>query len=290
MNDPGAHLLAAGAAFLISLVSATAGVTGAFLLVPFQVSVLGLGSPSVSATNHLYNVVAAPGGILGYREQRRMVWSVAAMLILGTVPGIFGGIFLRVRCLQDPAAFRPFVGGVLFALGLLLFVRTRSTRTGPAPSGATQTDVTAVETGWLHIRYRFGGEPYSVAVPPLVLFSLLIGTVGGAYGIGGGVFTSAYLIGVCRLPVHSTAGATLLATFVASCVGALGFAAVSWTGTGNGAPAAPLWSLGLVMGIGGLAGGYLGARLQRRLPSRMIAVVLAVFLLLLGVAYLARSL
>lgn len=292
MPTPGleTHLLAAVAAFVISLICATAGVTGAFLLVPFQVSVLGLGSPSVSATNHLYNVVAAPGGVIRYREERRVVGSVAAVLVLGTVPGIFGGIFLRVRYLQDSAVFRPFVGGVLLVLGLLLLTRARSTRKGPAHSGARQTDVTAVETGWLRIRYRFGGEPYSVAVPPLVLFSLLIGTIGGAYGIGGGVFTSAYLIGICRLPVHSTAGATLLATFVASCAGALGFAVVSWTGAGSGAQAAPIWSLGLVMGIGGLAGGYLGARLQRHLPSMTIAGFLAVFLLLLGVAYLAGSL
>jgi uncharacterized membrane protein YfcA len=282
------HLLAAVAAFLISLISATAGVTGAFLLVPFQVSVLGLGSPSVSATNHLYNVIAAPGGVIGYGEQRRMVWSLAGVLVLGTLPGIFAGILIRVRYLQDIASFRQFAGGVLFVLGLLLLVRAGGMRKHGGRGVAAESQVASVETGWRRIRYRFDGEPCSVAVPPLILFSLLIGTIGGAYGVGGGVFTSAYLIGVCRLPVHSTAGATLLATFVASCVGVLGFATVSWTGAESGAPTAPVWSLGLAMGIGGLVGGYLGARLQRLLPSRWIAVVLAVFLLLLGLTYLAR--
>jgi uncharacterized membrane protein YfcA len=292
MPTPGleTQLLVAASAFIISLISATAGVTGAFLLVPFQVSILGLGSPSVSATNHLYNVVAAPGGVLGYREQRRMVWSLAAVLVLGTVPGILGGILLRVRYLQDPASFRPFAGGVLFVLGLLLLVRTGGSRTGSAQCSVGEADVTSVETGWLRIRYRFDGEPYSVAVPPLFLFCLLIGTIGGAYGVGGGVFTSAYLIGVCRLPVHSTAGATLLATFVASCAGVLGFATLSWEGVGIVSSSSPIWSLGLLMGFGGLAGGYLGSRLQRRLASPLIAVVLAVFLLLLGGAYLIRPL
>jgi uncharacterized membrane protein YfcA len=197
---------------------------------------------------------------------------------------------IRVRYLQDPASFRPFAGGVLFVLGLLLLIRSRSRRRGSAQVGVAGGDVTSVETGWLRLRYRFGGEPYSVAVPPLILFSLLIGTIGGAYGIGGGVFTSAYLIGVCRLPVHSTAGATLLATFVASCVGALGFAVVSWTGAGNGSPVEPIWSLGLVMGVGGLAGGYLGARLQRHLRSSVVALGLAMVLLVLGVVYLTRPL
>lgn len=50
------------AAFFISLLTTPAGVSGAFLLLPFQVSVLGFTSPAVSPTNLIYNVVATPGG------------------------------------------------------------------------------------------------------------------------------------------------------------------------------------------------------------------------------------
>ncbi len=48
--------------FLVAILTAAAGVSGAFLLLPFQVSVLGFVSPSVSATNLVYNVIATPGG------------------------------------------------------------------------------------------------------------------------------------------------------------------------------------------------------------------------------------
>jgi uncharacterized membrane protein YfcA len=284
------HLLAVLAAFLVSLLSSTAGVTGAFLLVPFQVSVLGLGSPSVSATNHFYNVVAAPGGFSGYRRQRRMLWPVAVVLVAGTVPGILLGIALRVKYLPADSAFRPFAGIVLGLLGLLLLVRALGSRRRNVQEGNASAALAVIETGWNRIRYRFGSETHSVAVPPLCLFSLLIGTVGGAYGVGGGVFTSAYLIGVCGSPVYATAGATLLATFVASCVGALGFAVVGWSGAGAEVAVSPLWSLGLAMGIGGLAGGYLGARVQRFLPSPLITLLLAAFVLLLGSFYIVRSL
>ena len=118
--DLGMHLLGAAAAFVISLVSATAGLTGAFLLVPFQVSVLGLGAPSVSGTNHFYNVVAAPGGFSEYRRQGRLLWPVALVMVAGTAPGVLAGVALRVRLLPDPSAFRQFAGGVLAVLGLLL--------------------------------------------------------------------------------------------------------------------------------------------------------------------------
>ena len=43
-------------AFVISFFTSMAGISGAFLLLPFQVSLLGFTSPSVSATNFLYNI------------------------------------------------------------------------------------------------------------------------------------------------------------------------------------------------------------------------------------------
>ncbi len=60
-------------AFVISFFSSMAGITGAFLILPFQMSVLGFTTPSVSATNFLYNVVGTPGGIMRYMREGRMV-------------------------------------------------------------------------------------------------------------------------------------------------------------------------------------------------------------------------
>jgi uncharacterized protein len=51
-------------AFLVSALSAPAGVSGAFLLLPFQVSVLGFTSPAVSPTNLIYNVIAPLAGCI----------------------------------------------------------------------------------------------------------------------------------------------------------------------------------------------------------------------------------
>jgi len=279
------HLLAFLAALLLSLVSATAGVTGAFLLVPFQISVLGLGTPSVSATNHLYNVLAAPGGFLGYHGQKRILWPLAALLAAGTLPGILVGVHLRLRYLPDPTRFRPFVGSVLLLLGLVVVARACAGRRGSRGGGGA---LGPAELGWRRLRYGFGGEAYSLNVPLTWLVALLIGVVGGAYGVGGGVFTSAFLIGACGLPVYTTAGATLLATFAASCIGAAGFTIAAWTGASEAAAAAPDWSLALAMGLGGLVGGRAGARVQRFLPSRLIAAVLALLMLGLGIAYIVR--
>ena len=56
-------------AFVISFFTSMGGVSGAFLLLPFQVSVLGFTSPSVSATNQLYNIVSIPGGVYRYIKE-----------------------------------------------------------------------------------------------------------------------------------------------------------------------------------------------------------------------------
>jgi uncharacterized membrane protein YfcA len=53
-------VVALAAAFVFAVATTPAGVSGAVLLLPFQVSVLGTPSPAVTPTNLLYNVVASP--------------------------------------------------------------------------------------------------------------------------------------------------------------------------------------------------------------------------------------
>jgi uncharacterized membrane protein YfcA len=47
-------------AFVVSFFTSMGGISGAFLLLPFQVSFLRFTSPSVSATNFVFNIVAIP--------------------------------------------------------------------------------------------------------------------------------------------------------------------------------------------------------------------------------------
>src|SRR5919202_759304 len=88
------------------------------LLVAFLVSALT--TPAVSPTNLIYNVVAAPGAVYRYVREQRVVWPLAAVVILGTLPGVFVGAVLRVTYLSDPGAFKVFVGVVLLYLGTRL--------------------------------------------------------------------------------------------------------------------------------------------------------------------------
>lgn len=55
-------------AFFCSMV----GISGAFLLLPFQMSVMGLAGPATSATNLVFNLFATPGGVWRYWRDGRL--------------------------------------------------------------------------------------------------------------------------------------------------------------------------------------------------------------------------
>jgi len=59
-----------------------------------------------------------------------MAWPLTWVVIIGTIPGVFIGYYLRVLYLPDPKAFKLFVGCVLFYIGgrLLYEMTARSQR------------------------------------------------------------------------------------------------------------------------------------------------------------------
>src|SRR5574340_847673 len=97
-------------ALVISFFTSMGGISGAFLLLPFHMSVLNYTAPSVSWTNHVFNIVAIPSGVYRYIREGRMAWPLTWVVIAGTLPGVFLGYYIRVFYLPDPRAFKFFVG------------------------------------------------------------------------------------------------------------------------------------------------------------------------------------
>src|SRR5512135_920603 len=126
-------------ALVVSTLTSMAGVSGAFILLPFQMSVLGFTSPAVSSTNFVYNIVAIPSGVYRYFKEGRMAWPLTWVVIIGTLPGVFIGYYLRVLYLPDPRAFKLFVGCVLLYIGTrLLYEMTGKAKTGKSKMKALE--------------------------------------------------------------------------------------------------------------------------------------------------------
>ena len=257
------EIVALAAAYVVAMLATPAGISGAVLLLPFQVSVLGTPSPAVTPTNLLYNVVATPGALYRYWRQGQTGGRLALVLIAGTLPGVVVGSIIRVKVLPGPRVFDLVVAAVLLPLGVWLVLTQ--------PSRPDRLAVRAVRR---------------IPVPVLIVLSAVVGCVGGIYGIGGGSILAPILIGSGRRAVE-VAPAALASTFVTSVGGVITFTILS---INQHAPVAPDWPTGIALGVGGLAGGYTGARIQSRLPDVLIRRLVGILVIAIGIRYLVPGL
>jgi uncharacterized membrane protein YfcA len=279
-------------AFVISFFTSMGGVSGAFLILPFQMSFLGYTNPSVSATNQLFNIVAIPSGVYRYIKEGRMVWPLTWVVIIGTLPGVIIGAFIRVVYLPNPKNFKLFAAGVLLYIGLRMIRDLVRSRPGmnkassekrfqelvrqyrkrhEATQGSTSETLPAVRVTHFNCKrlgYEFYGERFDIPIWGVFTLSFMVGIVGGIYGIGGGAIMAPFLVSFFNLPVYTVAGAALMGTFITSVAGVAFYQGIAPLYPNMSI--APDWLLGILFGLGGMCGMYLGARCQKFVPARAI--------------------
>ena len=298
-------------AMVISFFTSMGGISGAFLLLPFQMSVLNYTAPSVSGTNHVFNIVAIPSGVYRYIKEGRMAWPLTWVVIAGTLPGVFIGYYLRVLFLPDPKTFKLFVGCVLLYIGIRLFKemlggnkarsaggksleekfkaraeeirKTQSSRMAAGiPADAV---VKMISVSLKKVEYEFWGERFSFNTLGMFALAFVVGVIGGAYGIGGGAIIAPFCVAFYQLPIYTIAGATLMGTFITSVAGALFFTLLP---ASNGISPMPDWPLGILFGIGGFIGMYLGAKTQKYMPQKFIKIFVGAAIMVLAIKYIVQ--
>jgi hypothetical protein len=297
-------------AFSVSFLTSMGGVSGAFLLLPFQMSFLGYTHPSVSATNQLYNIVAIPSGVYRYFREGRMVWPLTWTVVAGSLPGVCIGAFVRIVFLPKAENFKLFAGMVLLYIGLKMILdllgkkakidkeageerfqklmrehRKRLANTAQNSRESTPLPTVRItQVTWKRLGYSFYGEDFDVSIWGIFSLCFIVGIVGGIYGIGGGAIIAPFFVTFFGLPIYTVAGAALMGTCVTSIAGVAVFQIL--------APfyphmsIAPDWLLGILFGIGGVAGMYLGARCQKHVPARIIKGMLAAIIFFTAVKYI----
>ena len=301
-------------AFVVSLFTSMGGVSGAFLLLPFQVSVLGFTSPAVSPTNLIFNIVAIPSGVHRYIREGRMAWPLTWVIILGTLPGVLIGAIIRIRYLPHPRAFKLFIGCVLLYIGVRMLyelvqkkglgkekikameekfkqrvAQMRQEQKAKVAAGLpADAVVKTVSASIRRIEYEFYGETYAFNTWGLLLLTFIVGIVGGTYGIGGGAIIAPFLISFYSLPVYTIAGSALMGTFLTSIVGVSFYTVIAPIYAHTGLAIAPDWKLGILFGIGGFVGMYCGARAQKFVPGKVIRCMLGLLITFLAVRYVMQ--
>lgn len=266
-------------AFIISFFTSMAGISGAFLLLPFQMSVLGFRSPAVTSTNFLYNVTGTPGGVYRYVKECRFVWPVAFLILAGIIPGVLVGYYIRITYLPDPKTFKLFVGCVLLTIAFKLFKKVWTEKnTKKENTCALSERVEKASIGMSTTRFDFQGVTYSFSTGALLILALAVGVVGGTYGVGGGSIIAPFCITFFKLPVYAIAGAVLLGTFTSSAAGVAFYSLIPI----NGSTFAPDWLLGILFGLGGLLGMYFGAKMQKYTSEKWINLILGIVIIIVA--------
>jgi uncharacterized membrane protein YfcA len=298
-------------ALVVSFFTSMGGVSGAFLLLPFQMSVLNFTSPSVSATNFVFNIVAIPSGVYRFIKEGRMAWPLTWVVIVGTLPGVFIGYYLRILYLPDPRAFKLFVGCVLLYIGMrLIYELTGKASAGKAKMKALEDKfrertkqlkeqqksrvasglppeavVKTISVSLRKVEYEFWGERFSFSTIGMFILAFFVGIIGGTYGIGGGAIIAPFCVAVFHLPVYTVAGAALMGTFLTSLLGVTFYSVIP---AKAGMVTSPDWLLGFLFGIGGFIGIYLGARFQKFVPQKFIKLMLGTIIILLAIKYISQ--
>ena len=300
-------------AMVISFFTSMGGISGAFLLLPFQMSVLNYTAPSVSGTNHVFNIIAIPSGVYRYIKEGRMAWPLTWVVIAGTLPGVFIGYYLRVLYLPDPTTFKLFVGCVLLYIGIRLFkdlfggnkdrsagakvleekfkaraFEMRKEHHAKIAAGLpADAVVRTISVSLQKVEYEFWGERFSFNTLGMFALAFAVGIIGGAYGIGGGAIIAPFCVAFFQLPVYTIAGATLTGTLITSVAGALFFSVLP---AARGVSPMPDWPLGVLFGAGGFAGMYLGAKTQKYMPQKFIKIFVGTAIIFLAIKYITQYL
>jgi len=291
----------------ISFFTSMGGLSGAFLILPFQVSVLGFASPAVTPTNLVFNVVGIPSAVYRYFREGRMNWPLAWNISAGTFPGLFLGGVIRIVYLPELRPFKLFAGLVLFYIGVRMVYQVIAERgVGDTPAKIAEERMRKETAQRAHERagsapkrsaictlswslsrtdYEFFGERFSFHTTGLFLLSLVVGLIGGIYGIGGGAIIAPFIVTFFHLPIHTIAGATLMGTCLTSIGGVIFYPLVGPFFAQSGEVVSPDWLLGFLFGIGGFVGMYLGASAQKYVSGAVIRPVLAVVISCLGLTY-----
>jgi uncharacterized protein len=294
-------------AFVISFFTSMGGISGAFLLLPFQMSFLGYTNPSVSATNQLFNIVAIPSGVYRYWKEGRMVWPLTWVVVAGTLPGVLVGAFVRVVYLPKPGNFKLFAAIVLLYIGLKMVKdlvgrnsgglnraesenrfqemvrRHRSKVAGKEFKDTPLPTIRVTHFNLKRLGYTFYDESFDIPFWGIFALTFIVGIVGGIYGIGGGAIIAPFFVTFFKLPIYTIAGAALMGTFITSLAGVAFYQAIA--PLYPNLSVAPDWFLGFLFGLGGMAGMYLGARCQKFIPAKAIKWMLAGVIVFTAIKY-----
>ncbi len=213
---------------------------------------LNIAPTTVAGTSLLFVLANVVSSAIGYARQKRVDFSLATPLAVGSLPGSILGV-LAVKHV-NATVFDVAYGAQLLIMAFLV-VQRRS--------------VLSRAAGEKTFAHR-----YVVAVPA----GFVLGLLSSLYGVGGGVVMIPVFLLWARMPPHIVVATT---SFVVALTAPVGVAAHALAGDID-------WVAALPLVTGGLLGGAIAPLVAQRVSSPRLITLLAIGLVAAALGLVAR--
>lgn len=234
------------------ILSGLFGVGGGVVLVPGLALMLGLGQHAAHATSLAAILLTATAAMAGFALDGAVSYAGA----LAIAPAALAGAYLGAGLMHglSERRLRQAFAVLVILVALRLFA-------GVDVGGSA--DLTG----------------HALRLAGLATLGLAAGVLSALLGVGGGVIMVPAMVLLFGFSQHTAEGTSLLVIVPTALTGAIRHTRRGYTN----------WRLGLLVGVGGVAGGVAGAQLALALPGVGLQRLFAAFLLVTGAHMLIRS-
>lgn len=244
-----------GLGLLAGVMSGLFGIGGGAVLVPLLVLVLKMPQHTAHATSLAAIILTAVSGTFAFAAEGEVAYRAGLLIAGGAIVGALAGASLMHRL--SPRRLRQ-------AFALLLLVTAVQLLVGFEPVGGAGG----------------GGALRGPAeVVALLGLGVVAGTLSALMGVGGGVIMVPAMVLLFGFSQHLAEGTSLLIIIPTAVVGSLRHARHGYTD----------WGVGLLVGVGGIAGAVVGATIALELDALLLQRLFAAFLLITGTRLLLST-
>lgn len=252
-------LLSLASGSLVGFILGLIGGGGSILAVPLLVYVVGMPSAHAAIGTSAVAVAASAAiNLAGHARAGTVRWPCAVVFALSGIAGAVGGA--HIGKLVDGGRLLALFGALMIVIGLLM-LRPRKTEGDP--------------------NVRLDSTSMSRLLPLLIGGGLVVGTLSGFFGIGGGFLIVPGLIGATAMPLIDAIGSSLVSVTAFGLTTATSYAVSDLVD----------WRIAGLFVLGGLAGGLLGIPLARRLAryKRALSTVFSGVVITVGIYVVVRA-
>ncbi|MCM3388174.1 sulfite exporter TauE/SafE family protein [Ureibacillus chungkukjangi] len=262
--------------FLLAIIALSSGIVGSLvglgggvILIPATLFIgINLGffpeitPQKVVGLSVVMMIFTGLSSTLSYMKNKQVDFKSGFIFFIGSIPGTMFGAWLNKGL--DLPSFNLFFGLFLVFLSILLFVRDKLKPIQWFVQHGKQTNFTDKE-----------GKKFVYGYPIwfAILFTFVVGTVSGLFGIGGGSLLVPAMVLLFLFPPHVAVATSMFMVFLSSIVNS-----ASHIYLGN----VP-WIYTIPVIIGAYIGAKVGAGLNKRMQSKTIVFVLQIVMLLIGI-------